>query len=463
MIPWALAVALLAQPASGGPASTGQAAVQRPDETVAAPSDWLRLSGMQRTRFESLDGQFRAAGTLDASDHLLALRTTLLVDADLKRFNATAEFWDARQFAADAGSVVDPTIVNSAEIVQLFFGYRSKDVFAAGDKASVILGRHTMDLGSRRLVARNDFRNTTNTFFGLNARWESRSNNVLQAFFTLPTRRLPSDTDSLLDSDAQLDEESRHIRFWGLHGTFAHLVGDASLELYYLGLDEQDAPRFETANRSLATVGARLVKRPASGRIDYEIEAAWQSGTSRASTASGVDLDHRAEFVHIEGGYTFAHAWKPRVVLQFDYASGDGSPMDGENNRFDTLFGARRWEFGPTGIFGAISRSNVITPGLRLLAQPRQDVALMAAHRAVFLQSATDAYVAGGVRDPGGGSGDHVGNLTEVRVRWHVAPRTWTLEFGGAYHAAGNFLERAPNASGNGDTTYAYFQSVFNF
>lgn len=457
MIPSVLAAALLAQPAAG------QAAAQPPTAVVAAPSDWLKLSGMQRTRFESLDGQFRAAPTLDASDHLWALRTTLRADATLRSFNATAELWDARQFAADEGSFVDPTIVNSAELVQLFVGFGSNDVLVAGDKASVIFGRHTMDLGSRRLVARPEFRNTANTFLGLNARWESSAKHVLQAFFTLPTRRLPGDTDSLLDNDAQLDEESRRVRFWGLYGTLAGVVDGASLELYYLKLDERDAPRLETADRSLSTVGARLVKRPASAALDYEFEAAWQFGTSRASAASGTDLDHRAGFVHIEGGYTFPHAWKPRGVLQFDYASGDRSPTDSENNRFDTLFGARRWEFGPTGIFGAISRSNVVTPGLRVFAQPRNNVELMAAHRAFFLASKTDAYVAGGVRDPGGGSGDHVGDLTEIRVRWHVMPGTWMLEFGAAYLAAGAFLDRAPNASGNGDTTYTYVQSVFNF
>ena len=463
MIPWALAAALLAQPAAGGPESAGQAVAQLPTAAVAETSDWLKLSGMQRTRFESLDGQFRAAATLDASDQIWALRTTLRADATLQRFNATAELWDARQYAADRGSVVDPTIVNTAEVVQLFIGYGSQDVFTAGDKASVIFGRHTMDLGSRRLVARPEFRNTANTFLGLNARWESSSKHVLQAFLTLPTRRLPNDADSLLDNDAKLDDENRHVRFWGLYGTLAGVVDGASLELYYLGLDEQDAPRLETADRSLSTVGARLVKRPANRTFDYEVEVAWQSGTSRATTASATDLDHRAGFVHIEGGYTFAHAWKPRGVLQFDYASGDRSPTDGENNRFDTLFGARRWEFGPTGILGAISRNNVITPGLRLFTQPRRDVELMAAHRAFFLASETDAYVAGGVRDPGGGSGDHVGDLTEVRVRWHVAPGTWMLEFGAAYLAAGEFLDRAPNASGNGDTTYAYAQSVFSF
>ena len=41
------------------------------------------------------------------------------------------------------------------------------------------------------IVARNDFRNTTNTFDGLNFLWEDAGKNSLRAFFTLPVRRLP--------------------------------------------------------------------------------------------------------------------------------------------------------------------------------------------------------------------------------------------------------------------------------
>mgnify|MGYP001165593003 CR=1 FL=1 len=447
---------------SAGKSADQAATSWRLQQALGLP-DWLTLSGMQRTRFESLDGQFRSSGALDGSDHVWAVRTTLRADVNYHGWLATGEVWDARQFESDDGSVVDTTIVNAAEMVQLFAGYEGRSVFSEGDKASLIFGRHTMDLGSRRVVARNDFRNTTNTFLGFNARWESASKDSLQAFFTLPTRRLPSDFDALLDNDVELDDENRHVKFWGLYATFAEALGKANAELYYLGLDEQDAHGLATANRSLSTVGGRLVQRPAKAHFDYEIEATYQFGDSRTGTSSNTDLDHEAYFAHLEGGYTFDHDWKPRTVLQFDYASGDDSPTDGENNRFDTLFGARRWEFGPTGILGFIARANVMTPGLRLVVNPRKDVELMLSHRPVFLASDTDAHTPSGVRDTSGGSGDHVGDFSELRLRWNVFPGNWMLEFGAAYAASGEFLNDAPNASGAGDTSYVYVQSLFTF
>jgi hypothetical protein len=452
-----------ANPAAPAPqASTEKADPWRIHQALGLPS-WLKVSGMQRTRFESLDGQFRAAGNLDASDHQWAVRTTLRADVNLDGFLATGEVWDARAYESDDGSVVDTTTVNALEMVQLFAGYEGKSVFQSGDKASAIFGRHTMDLGNRRLVARNDYRNTTNTFLGINARWETASKSSLQAFFTLPTRRLPSDFDDLLDNDVELDDENRHVKFWGVYATFANVFEKVNGELYYLGLDEQDAHGLATANRALTTVGGRLVKRPAAAHVDYELEASYQFGDSRTNTTSNTELDHEAEFVHLEGGYTFDCDWKPRTVLQFDYASGDDSPSDDENNRFDTLYGARRFEFGPTGILGAIARSNVMTPGLRVIFNPRADVEVMLSHRPVYLASDTDTYTPGGVRDSTGSSGDHVGDFSECRVRWNVFPGNWMLEFGAAYMANGGFLGSAPNASGAGDTSYAYVQSLFSF
>ncbi len=465
-----------AVPAQGPAQVPAQGPAEKPAEKPAAKGpeswrlskalglpDWLKLSGMQRTRFESLDGQFRSASALDDSDHQWQVRTTLKADVNYHGWLATGELWDARQFEADDGSALDTGTVNAAEMVQLYAGYEGKSVFAQGDKASLIFGRHTMDLGNRRLVARNDFRNTTNTFLGFNARWESSSKDSLQAFFTLPTRRLPSDFDALLDNDVELDDENRHVKFWGLYATFAEAVGKANAELYYFGLDEQDAQGLATANRSLSTVGGRLVQRPAKASFDYELEATYQFGESRTGTTSNTDLDHEAHHVHLEGGYTFEHDWTPRTALQFDYASGDDSPTDGENNRFDTLFGARRFEFGPTGILGFIARSNVMTPGLRLVVNPRKDIELMLSHRPVFLASDTDAHTPSGVRDQTGGSGDHVGDFSELRLRWNVSPGNWMLEFGAAYAANGEFLNDAPNASGNGDTLYGYVQSLFTF
>lgn len=462
VVPAAVLPALAVPRQSAAAAPRPQVESWRLEKALGLP-DWLHISGQQRTRFETLDGQFRAAAGLDDTDHAWALRTNVLAEAQVERFVAALEVIDSRHLDTDDGSFVDASHVNTAELLQGYVGYRTAGLFTSGDQATILFGRHTMDVGSRRLVARNDFRNTINAFLGVNSVWESDSGDAVRAFFVLPTRRQPGARDELLDNDSEFDDENRHQKFWGVSASFADVFEKVTGELYYFGLDEQDSKGLATANRALTTVGGRLVKKPAKEVFDFEVEAAYQFGDSRSSTTSNTDLEHSAEFVHLEGGYTFDHEWKPRGVLQFDYASGDDSPSDDENNRFDTLFGARRWEFGPTGILGVIARANVMTPGLRFILKPRSDIELMLSHRPVYLASDTDTYTPGGVRDSTGGSGDHVGDFTEARVRWNVLPGSWALEFGAAYMANGEFLDGAPNASGNGDTSYAYVQSQLSF
>ena len=473
LLPTALAPLAAAQ--SAAPSATPPRATDSPASSKLEPwrlktaldlPAWLTLSGTQRTRFEYLDGQFRAdsaSKTYDDSDHLFALRTTLRADVRLESFLATAELMDARQYEADAGSALDTTTVDAAEFVQAFAGYEGKGLVRDGDRTTAIVGRHTMDLGNRRLVARNDFRNTTNNFDGLNVLWEGASKSSLRAFYTLPVRRLPTDETSLLDNDVELDESNRHVQFWGLYGTLAELFPKVQAELYWLELDEQDSAGLATADRDLTTLGLRSLRKPAKGEFDFELESAWQFGSSHSNTTSATELDHDARFHHLEAGYTFDASWKPRLALQYDIATGDDSPTDGENNRFDTLFGARRWEFGPTGIFGAIARSNVSAPGWRVTANPTDALDLMVAHRFAYLESDTDAYTPGNVRDPSGNSGDEVGQLVELRARWSVLPGNFSLDFGVAHLFAGEFLDNAPNATGNGDTNYVYLQTLLSF
>ncbi len=456
---FALQAAPAAAPAKPGPWRLG--------EQVPLP-EWLKITGTQRTRFEYLDGQFRADKPpkfYDDSDHLFALRTTLRADAKLESFVATAEVMDSRQYEADSGSALDTTTVNAAEFVQAFVGYEGKGVLREGDKTTAIVGRHTMDLGNRRLVARNDFRNTTNNFDGVNLLWESKSKDSLRAFYTLPVQRLPSDLDSLLDNDVELDESNRHVQFWGLYGTLAELFPKVQTELYWLELDERDSAGLATADRELTTLGLRSVRKPAKGELDFELESAWQFGSSHSDTTSTTELDHKARFHHLEAGYTFDAAWKPRLALQYDVATGDEDPdqNDVENNRFDTLFGARRWEFGPTGIFGAIARANVVSPGWRVTANPTDAVDLMFAHRLVQLESDKDTWTPGGVKDASGASGNDVGQMVEFRLRWNVLPGNFSIDTGVAHLFAGDFLDSNPNATGNGDTNYVYIQTLLSF
>ena len=185
--------------------------------------------------------------------------------------------------------------------------------------------------------------------------------------------------------------------------------------------------------------------------------------TASSATTDTTDLDHFAHFEHLEIGYTWAQAWMPRINADFDYASGDDNPRDSDNERFDTLFGARRFDFGPTGMYGPFARSNLLSPGLRLNLQPTGAVKLMVSYRGFWLASDTDAWTTSGVRDRSGATGSFIGLQIEARLRWEVVPGNYRFEAGVANLFAGGLMRDAPNSPDNGDVFYAYTQAGFNF
>ncbi len=463
------ALATEATSAGNAPATQGQPAAPPPKKAepwklgkaVGLP-DWLELGGQFRARYESLDEQFRAG--LSGSAQGVFTRTTLRGTARVDWFEGSLELIDSRQFDVPDDLPLDTTIVDTLDVLQAYVGARFGDVWQEKDKLNVLLGRHTMDVGSRRLVARNSFRNTINAFTGVNATWESAAGDGIRAFYVLPVQRLPSDLEDLQDNEVEFDEERSQVQFYGVHGTKANLVGSVRGELYAFGLDEEDGRDLATRNRDIWTFGTRFLQKPKAGALDFELEAAYQTGTSRSGSGASntTDLDHRAEFVHASAGYLWDADLDPRLEVLFDYASGDDDPTDGDVNRFDTLFGARRFEFGPTGIFGAFARSNILSPGLRLTMKPTQSTRFMITDRAWYLASDQDAWTTSGLVDPAGDSGDYVGNMVEASLRWE-ATSNLSVEAGVAHLFAGEFVDDAPNATTQGDVTYGYVEATLSF
>lgn len=434
------------------------AAAERPwraDEAIGVPS-WLRFGLEHRSRFEHLENDFRTAASGNST--ALSLRTLLSAELKLSPVVVVAELQDSRAYATDV-TPLSTTIVDPLEILQAHAGLRHKGAFLDGDSAALTLGRFTMDVGSRRLVARNEFRNTINAFTGIDLQWTSPGRHVLRGFAVLPVIRLPSDPAELANNPIELDHENTDALFWGLFFGSAPLLAGAQLESYVFGLHEGDNADAPSANRRLVTPGVRLWRAPAAGQLDFQVEAMLQLGTSRASTQATdtTDLAHRAFSGHVTGGYRFDVAWSPRVALQYDYASGDGDRIDRINGRFDPLFGARRFEFGPTGLYGAFARSNISSPGLRVEVAPHRTVDAFAAYRLFWLASSRDAWTTAGLRDPAGASGSFVGQQVEARVRWNVFPKNLALEVGSAYVVRGEFATDAPNAKSS-NPVFVYSQ-----
>ncbi len=424
---------------------------------------WWDFHVEHRTRYESLDGQFRAGRR--GSDQLLVMRTSIETRLKLDPINLVAELVDSRQAFADSGTPLNTGIVNTIEPLQAYLEWAPDKKLLGTGEMRIKFGRMTKDLGSRRLLARNRFRNTRNAFTGLDLETQFGRDFAFNAFYLLPISRRPSAPADLLNNDSKLDREGFNTQLWGAFIRKNNLALKATGEAFLIGLHEYDTSKYPTRNRQLLNPGWRFFQKPNPGKIDYQIESVIQFGTSRASTAVNDqnDLDHLAHFQHAEVGYTWRIHGEPRAALLYDYASGDHSSTDGRNQRFDTLYGARRFDFGPTGIYGAFARSNIQSPGYRFTVNPYSALRLMATHRFIWLASSTDAWTTSGLRDTAGLSGNYLGHQMEMQLRWDIVPRNIRLELGGAYHMAGSFIHNAPNAADKGNTTYGYLQCTLNF
>lgn len=413
--------------------------------------DHFRVSGSVRLRYEALDGQPRAG--FRSEDEQLALRSTLLAEYHSSSFRVGGELFDSRAYLDKPGSAISSNEVNALELVQAYVGAEFKGALGAGSSANVQLGRMTLNLGSRRLVAADDYRNTTNGYTGIRVDLKGRDGTTATLIYMLPQVRLPDDLPSVQRARVVWDRESFALRLWGGVVAKPKTIAGATAELSYFRLQEFDSPGRPTQDRDLHTVSARLIRDPKAGRLDFEGEGIYQFGDIKASSAAtAARLPVGAWFLHLDAGYLFPGAAKLRLSVEYDHASGDGF---GRNfGRFDTLFGMRRADLAPAGIYNAIGRANISTPGVRAEVAPGKRFDAFAAYRPMWLADRTDAFSTTGVRDPSGRSGSFAGHQLEARVRYWLLPGILRGEVNGVWLAKGRFLKTAPNAPRTGDTHY---------
>jgi len=287
--------------------------------------------------------------------------------------------------------------------------------------------------------------------------------------YVSPLGRLPTDREALGDNEPSGDEEEWGRRFWGVHyrrpDGLSALASNVWVEAFVYGLNERDTRGVATPNRDYLQPGFRLYRAPHVGRWDFEIEGSYRTGSRRetASASDRRDLDVAAWTLHAGAGYSFDNAWRLRLAVDYDYASGDEDPSDGRYNQFERLFGSRRTDLGHTGIYGPLTPANIEAPGFRVEITPTPRFDARFAYKAAYLASARDAWVVAGVRDRSGASGRFIGHSLDARVRYWIAPQNLRLEVGAAVLINGRFAEEAPNASGQGDARYGFMSLVQTF
>lgn len=446
LLPSLLLLALLAPPAA---AQDG------------APADgwwpeWLDVDTTIRLRYSRLENQFRANPALAEDDQLIFSRTHVDLKADFDGVDARVEIMDSRQALATDSTPLGTDGVNTADVLQ---AYVDLDLGRLGEgEHRLRLGRETITLGSRRFVHRNGYRNTINAFTGVDWLRTGDEGDVTRAFWLMPVKRRPGDLASLIDNEQAWDTQSDEVQFAGVHHTLP-LDESTHAELFVFELRETDPG---TRRRRLTTPGFRVLRDPDPGEFGYELEGAHQFGDSRR-TAAGPDLNHSAWFGRASVGYRFEDELASHLRLSLDYASGDEDPTDGENERYDTLFGPNRFDFGPTNLWVPFRRNNIVSPELRWDFEPCEDTDALVAYRAVWLEEAKDAWAGTGWVDPTGASGDELGHQLELRLRHDVIPQRLRLEFGGAYLWAGSYVDRLSGGTRGDDSSFVYTQATWRF
>lgn len=219
---------------------------------------------------------------------------------------------------------------------------------------------------------------------------------------------------------------------WGIYGENRQLQ-DINLGFIYIGHASASAPR------DFHMLSMRIFSKKGEGNIHFELESAYQFRQVSA-------VSHFEHFQHGEIGYTLSWPWSPELLARFDYAS----------PRLDPLYGRRAFELIPTGIFGPFQRTNILSPGYRILVQPFENGYFFVQHRLWWLADEEAPWASAGLQAPSGRAGRFVGQTVELRLRWAMTDDIF-LQAGYVYFLYGSFPKEVPNGPDADHADYAYF------
>jgi hypothetical protein len=270
----------------------------------------------------------------------------------------------------------------------------------------------------RRLIARNNWRNTTNTFQGARAVIGSPQGPAqLDAFALQPLQRLEYTLDEVI-SDQWFVGAVATIRRWSQVATF---------QPYYLLLRQAAAvPEQRRAIHSPALRGYGVVP---DTNLDFDLHVMVQRGTHLGRA-------HRAWGLVAELGYTLDAPRKRRLSANYSHATGE-RPGDTQHERFERMFGFAR-PFS-NNLYFTWENLRAIKTRIELGVASWLDVDFGAS--AYWLDSATDRWRSPGLIDPTGASGRLLGHEADIQAR--VKPhRQIDLNSGYALFLPGEFPER---------------------
>lgn len=394
--------------------------------------DWLNVGLDSRVRFEYRKDDYRPWTSTTANPPtsqrkdfpnslwLSRTRAYLGVQNILDPFRFVIEFQDSRAYNSIyeyQGQEINQTDLISA-YGELFF----KDAFGKDDLGNdrpltLRAGRFHLELLDKRLIAENEFRNTTNTFDGFRIKIGERKNDWdIDSFLMRPVVRYPYEFDRP-DWTNWIYGSVISIRRWSEYAT---------IQPYFLGR-KQYADIFSTSNASRIhrdTYAPGLRAYGVINDFDYDFDINKQFGETgefrdlgARRNAIQTTVQHDAIAYAFEFGYTFSdHPWKPRISANYAYGSGNKSPYDSANQTFDIFYGFNQ----PFSRNDYIAWNNIKAPKARIEFSPFKNLQIDTAFSAYWLASAAAAWDRANLYAPLGNRGTFIGTEYDLRIRYKL-------------------------------------------
>ena len=392
-----------------------------------------------QTRFEYRDNNFDFNNSISAAtdDSWLLNRARIslqLKPADWLTFYVQGQ--DSREIdskRADIPGVLGAEGDNPFDLRQLYVEIGDAKV----SPLSLKVGRQMLLYGDQRLIGPLEWSNISRTFDAVKLRYTGKDGLWVDAFVSSVV---------VIDRFGMDDSDKDSL----LSGLYAHIptLGIQDTELYALYFDDTNRnDHFLTFGTHWKSTSGKL------GPWDYETEFVVQTGT-----AAGRDL--RAFASYIEGGYTFKAPWKPRLSLEYSYASGDGNAADNKQGAFQNLFPTNHLHYGLMDVF---SWSNIHDVALHLSAKPTAKLTTSLDYHVLWLADTADiwrrANATTGVRPANAAASNYAGSELDVLVTY-AASSHLTLTAGYSHFFAGDYL----NATGaSSDADFVYLMTSIKF
>ncbi len=394
----------------------------------------LSLHGQARWRMESADNRdFNDDAADHDTFHLMRIRLGATLDVgEHFRASVTGQWSEAFMFDADP----DPSTVED-HVDFLEYWLEARDL----NGWNIRVGRQPLLFADQRLVGTFEWSNVARRFEGVR----------------VYRRGVRWDFDAWWARVVTIQREKwndwKQEEFAGLWLT-DHGRDDLTSHAFFLARINNEGT---TANErggfgddQVYTLGIRLEGDKAGW--DWALQPAGQVGQRGG-------MDHLAWAFHGKLGYASEKLpWRPRLGVEYNFASGDADPADNDSSTFDQLFPTNHLHYGYLDLVGYRNIHNV---KVELSAQPHPKLKLLAAWHAFWLHQRSDAlYRANGsaaLRDPTGSSGRYVGNEIDLLARYQI--NEWmSVTFGYSHFFAGSFVDSFAGRGDDADYFYVMWQ-----